>query len=98
MPSVDSNSSTNAWARVQSFFASHHSAASGADSPFGGSSCTRGCFEFLAIHTGLPVISHLFSFHVERSSEYFKPQHTVAVNSKSTLMFWSSGHPTCNWR
>src|ERR1700730_15276731 len=39
MPSAVSSSSTNACERVQSPFASHHSAASGTERPVGGSAC-----------------------------------------------------------
>src|SRR5580704_10036907 len=41
MPSEVSSSSTSAWARVHSPFASHQSAASGAQSPVGGSLSAR---------------------------------------------------------
>src|SRR5258708_15771133 len=57
MPSTVSSSSTSAWAGAQSPFASHHSAASGADSPGRGASSATDALN----SSGFIFCSYLFA-------------------------------------
>src|SRR5579863_3562988 len=63
MPSFVSNSSTRPCACVQSPFASHHSAANGADNPSGGNCClvlSRNRLAFIALPS--PALVPIFDF------------------------------------
>src|SRR6266568_259564 len=91
MPSAVSSSSTSLWASVQSSFASHHSASSGAERPSGGiwfGTVSRNCSAVMTVfyhqprQPGKPQTLH----GIRTQSRYLKTQQICEKQRRVSLL------------